>query len=89
MTSYVLRTRPVSSTLAPTAAPAIRDSKIDETSDAATRDVCRIVRKCAIQTREKEGGAKRATSEHLQSDVRGTAGTYQPSQSHRSEKQRE
>lgn len=40
---YVLRTRPVSSTFAPTAVPAIRDSRMEETSDAATRDVVVVV----------------------------------------------
>jgi hypothetical protein len=35
----VLNTRPVSSTLPPTAVPDIRDSKIEETSEAAGNDV--------------------------------------------------
>jgi hypothetical protein len=36
---HVLNTRPVSSTLAPTAVPEMRDSRIEDTSEAAASDV--------------------------------------------------
>jgi hypothetical protein len=36
---YVLNTRPVSSTLPPTAVPEMRDSRIEDTSEAAANDV--------------------------------------------------
>ena len=42
---HSLRTRPVSSTFAPTEEPAMRDSRIEETSDAAARDVSRVPRR--------------------------------------------
>jgi hypothetical protein len=58
---YVLRTRPVSSTFAPTAEPAIRDSRMEETSDAATRDVGVVAEhgysERAEKTKENDGRA--------------------------------
>ena len=81
---HSLKTRPVSSTFAPTEVPAMRDSRIEETSDAAACDVSGVppAKRCSAlvegdeNQRVRRGGRKN-----------GALNTYRPLLSHMSELQ--
>ena len=81
---HSLRTRPVSSTFAPTEVPAMRDSRIEETSDAAACDVSRVRER---QRQSALGMRKRIHVVRRGKDSRELASTHRPLLSHMSEKQ--